>query len=136
MRSTNHRGAQGFAPGIKVPLAHSHSYATNPPAFLIAATASRWIRARRTIQPNQIPITSTTTISPRTLKRRYLRQGCETGLGGSVISYPCRGARFPLRSLRIQKMVVNRLNVGFTAFRLSERIDRLVVPTLLAQNLA
>jgi len=51
---------------------------------LTGATASRWIRALRTIQPSQTPITSAGTISPRTLKREYLRQGREAAPAGMV----------------------------------------------------
>jgi hypothetical protein len=51
---------------------------------LIAATASLWFRARETSHPRQTPNASTRTISPRTLKRRPLCQGRETGSAGMV----------------------------------------------------
>ena len=57
------------------------SYVTHPPARTIAAAASRWLRALRISHPIPAPIISTTIIIPRTLKRRSIRQGRETGFG-------------------------------------------------------
>jgi hypothetical protein len=73
----------GCPPGISFPF-HSQSYLTEPPPFAIVATASRWMRALRTSQPSVTPITSTTMISPRTVKRRNLRQERERGAAGML----------------------------------------------------
>src|SRR5580693_7452565 len=43
--------------------------------------------ASRTIQPSPPPMTRTRTIIPRTLKRRNLRQGRETGSVGIVLTH-------------------------------------------------
>jgi hypothetical protein len=43
----------------------------------MAATASRWIRALRTVQPSEPAINKTETRSVRTLIRSFHRQGFE-----------------------------------------------------------
>ncbi len=71
-----------------LPLLQFQLYMTRlRPVVRIAATASRWIRALRTTQPNMPPNSRTVTISPRVLNRRRLRQGWGSRAASMVVAF-------------------------------------------------
>ena len=69
----------GLPPLMNCRSLNSQLYVTLPPALVIVVTAPRWIRALRTIHPIPRPITSTITISPRTLKSQMATPGTRDG---------------------------------------------------------
>ena len=80
-QSTSRLGAQVFLRNEEPPSLNSRVYAMMPPTSLIAATASRQMMR---CMSHQSSVRSTRTIRPRTLKRRYRRQGSEKGPAGMV----------------------------------------------------